>query len=67
MEQGRRGFGGRPPKGLFSGFAGVVLVVGGGIALNNSLFNGMARDSAHFAVLFAFQFVRFFTPLFLSH
>ncbi|MCJ1269109.1 Prohibitin-2, subunit of the prohibitin complex (Phb1p-Phb2p) [Lobaria immixta] len=59
MEQGRRGFGGRPPKGLFSGFAGVVLVVGGGIALNNSLFNGMARDSAHFAVLFAFQFVRF--------
>lgn len=47
MEQGRRGFGGRPPKGLFSGFAGVVLVVGGGIALNNSLFN---VDGGHRAI-----------------
>lgn len=47
IEQGRRGFGGRPPKGLFSGFAGVVLVVGGGIALNNSLFN---VDGGHRAI-----------------
>lgn len=45
MEQGRRGFGGRPPKGLFGGAAGLLLLAGGAIVISNSLFNGMARDT----------------------
>lgn len=42
QRQARAGTGGGGPgRGLLGGGAGLLLLVGGGIALNSSLFNGM--------------------------
>ncbi len=41
QQQGRKGLGGSP-KGLFSGAAGLFLLGGGAILINNSLFNGFS-------------------------
>ena len=42
MQQRKRGMGNGPPRGLFSGAAGLLLLGGGAILFTNSLFNGMA-------------------------
>ncbi len=41
QQQGRRGMGGGNPRNLFGGAAGVLLLVGGVLVVNNALFNGM--------------------------
>lgn len=40
QRRGRGGLGGGLPKNVFGGAAGAVLLIGGGLVLSNSLFNG---------------------------
>jgi prohibitin 2 len=47
----RLGGGGGPPKGLFGGLGGLVLIGGGIWVANNALFNGASTASKHFRVL----------------
>jgi hypothetical protein len=47
QQRGRGGFPGGAPRGLFGGAGAVVLLIGGGIFLNNALFNGILPLNAH--------------------
>ena len=42
QQQGRRGFGGSggSPRGALAGAAGLFLLIGGAVVVNNALFNG---------------------------
>lgn len=50
--------GGRTPKGLFGGAAGLLLLGGGAIVISNSLFNGMARDALFVLLLSSLLSIR---------
>lgn len=45
QQQGRRGFGGNP-RGAIGVGVGIAILVGGGLVVNNALFNGMPIRAA---------------------